>query len=206
MDLGPPAYLADFVVSAAGANQFPPPLDFEAAVLGRSNSGKSSLLNRWLGRKALARVSKTPGRTRLVNFFKVAFRKDSPPFYAVDLPGYGFAAAPKTEVASWEKLVGDYLTAPRGRRIALILMDIRRDAQAEEQNLSQWLKSLGLPFRVIASKCDKLSPTARNKRLKVLREELALTDPPLAFSAINGTGRLELIQLVEAAAGSFRSE
>jgi GTP-binding protein len=205
MNLGAPAYLADFVVSAVDRSQFPAPLAFEVAVLGRSNSGKSSLLNRWLGRKALARVSKTPGRTRLVNFFKVAFRKDSPSFYAVDLPGYGFAAAPKAQIAGWEKMVGAYLTARRGERLALLLMDVRRDPQAEEINLGHWLGDLGLAYRLVATKSDKLSLGARAKRLKLIQNQLSLSEPPLAFSALTGEGRAELIALVERTARSFSS-
>ncbi|MDR1870685.1 MAG: ribosome biogenesis GTP-binding protein YihA/YsxC [Deltaproteobacteria bacterium] len=202
----PPAYLADFALSAATAKQFPEPLTFEAALLGRSNSGKSSLLNRWLGRKALARVSKTPGRTRLVNFFKVAWVKDDPPFWAADLPGYGFAAAPKDMVASWEALVRNYLEAARPNRLAFILMDIRRDPQAEEFNLCAWLGALNLPYRFIATKCDKLAANAKAKRLTVIQKSLNLAEKPLVFSALTGEGREELIALTKKAVLSSLSE
>ncbi|MDR1577553.1 MAG: ribosome biogenesis GTP-binding protein YihA/YsxC [Deltaproteobacteria bacterium] len=193
-----PAHQAEFVISAATASQFPPPLGFEAALLGRSNSGKSSLLNRWLGRKSLARVSKTPGRTRLINFFSVAWSKEEPTFYAADLPGYGYAAAPRAMVASWETLVQAYLQAPRPNRLALLLMDIRRDPQAEETNLVKWLNDLGLDYRLVATKCDKLGQGARAKRLALIRKKLNPPEAPLIFSALTGEGREELVALTKA--------
>ncbi|MDR2140237.1 MAG: ribosome biogenesis GTP-binding protein YihA/YsxC [Deltaproteobacteria bacterium] len=195
MSPSPPAFLADFVTSAADSQGFPPPLAFEVAVLGRSNSGKSSLLNRWLGRKALARVSKTPGRTRLINFFKVAWTKEEPPFYAADLPGYGFAVAPKAMVASWEALVRAYLGVERPNRLALVLMDIRREPQVEEINLCQWLRDLAITFRLVATKGDKLSFGARSRRLSLIQKGLGLAEPPLVFSSLTGEGREELIAL-----------
>ncbi|MDR1608505.1 MAG: ribosome biogenesis GTP-binding protein YihA/YsxC [Deltaproteobacteria bacterium] len=190
-----PAQKADFVLSAAGPSQFPPPLVFEVAFLGRSNSGKSSLLNRWLGRKSLARVSKTPGRTRLINFFEARWAKGEPSFYAADLPGYGFAAAPKAMVASWEELVRAYLETPRPNRLAFLLMDIRRDPQIEEKNLTRWLKDLAIDFRLIATKCDKLGQGARAQRLTLIQKALGLPERPLLFSALTGEGRAELVTL-----------
>jgi GTP-binding protein len=190
----PPAVSADFVVSAASARQFPEPLGFEVAVLGRSNCGKSSLLNRWLGRKSMARVGGIPGRTRLVNFFRVVFAPGDPPMLVADLPGYGYAAAPKATVEGWRRLVGDYLEAGRGPRLALTLMDIRRGAQDEERHLAGWLASLGLDFRVVATKSDKLPPARRQKALAALARELG--GEPLAFSSLTGHGREALIEAV----------
>ncbi|MDR1083495.1 MAG: ribosome biogenesis GTP-binding protein YihA/YsxC [Deltaproteobacteria bacterium] len=198
----PPAYSADFVVSAAAFKQFPEPLDFEVALLGRSNSGKSSLLNRFIGRKSLARVSGTPGRTRLINFFKIAWTKEEAPFYVADLPGYGFAAAPKDMVAGWQELVNSYLKAKRPNRLALLLMDIRRDPQIEEKNLVQWLKDLAIDFRLVATKADKLNSSARSKRLKIIQKDLQLPEPPLMFSALSGEGREVLISALRQKAQS----
>jgi GTP-binding protein len=113
----------------------------------------------------------------------------------VDLPGYGYAAAPKAMVAGWEKLAGDYLKAPRPNRVAWLLMDVRRDPQIEEINLCQWLTALNVPFRLIATKCDKLGPGARAKRLALIRKALALGEEPLVFSALTGEGRDELMSL-----------
>jgi GTP-binding protein len=190
----PPAVEALFQLSAASARQFPEPVGFEVAVLGRSNCGKSSLLNRWLGRKAMARVGGLPGRTRLANFFRVVFAQGDPPMLVVDLPGYGYAAAPKATVEGWRRLVGDYLSADRGPRLALLLMDIRRGVQDEERDLALWLSSLGLGFQVVATKSDKLPQARRRRALAGL--DLELGGEALAFSSLTGAGREELIALV----------
>ncbi|UQZ88764.1 YihA family ribosome biogenesis GTP-binding protein [Deltaproteobacteria bacterium Smac51] len=194
----PPALEADFIISAAAAHQFPEPELPELALLGRSNAGKSSLMNRWLGRKGLARVGATPGRTRLVNFFKITWNKGQPPFMMADLPGYGFAAAPKDMVAGWRKLVADYLESGRPLKMALLMMDIRRAPQDEEFGLLTWLNELSIPAWVIATKADKLSQAERSKRLNVIKkafaENLKLERPPLPFSATTGFGRNQLIE------------
>lgn len=194
----PPALAADFVISAAARPQFPEPDMPEIALLGRSNAGKSSLMNRWLGRKALARVGATPGRTRLVNFFKITWGKEDQPFMMADLPGYGFAAAPKEMVAGWRKLVADYLECGRPLKMALLIMDIRRDPQDDEFGLLNWLRDLAIPAWLIASKADKLSQAERSRRLKTIVELLAQNAPgartPLAFSSTTALGRDALIE------------
>ncbi len=170
----------------------------EIALLGRSNAGKSSLMNRWLGRKALARVGATPGRTRLVNFFQITWNKGDQPFMLADLPGYGFAAAPKDMVAGWRKLVADYLENGRPLKMAFLIMDIRRAPQAEEFGLLNWLNDLSIPAWLIASKADKLSQAERGKRLRAIQDVLAknapLARPPLPFSSATGLGRDTLIE------------
>lgn len=194
----PPALAADFVISAAAGRQFPEPELPEVALLGRSNAGKSSLLNRWLGRKALARVGATPGRTRLINFFQVTWTKDATPFMLADLPGYGYAAAPKAMVAGWRKLVADYLESGRPLKMALLMMDIRRDPGDDEYGLLNWLRELNIPTWVITTKADKLGQGERSKRLGQLKKMFAahspLDRPPLLFSATTGLGRDALIE------------
>ena len=196
--LSPPALAADFIISAAAAGQFPEPELPELALLGRSNAGKSSLLNRWLGRRGLARVGATPGRTRLVNFFKVTWRKDWTPFLLADLPGYGYAAAPKAMVAGWRRLVGDYLESGRPLKMALLMMDVRRDPGQDEFDLLNWLDGLSIPAWLIATKVDKLGQAERSGRLKKIGKELTEALPaaraPLGFSATGGQGREELIE------------
>ncbi|MDR1050320.1 MAG: ribosome biogenesis GTP-binding protein YihA/YsxC [Deltaproteobacteria bacterium] len=192
----PPAVEAEFVKSAARRSQFPGPEGLEVAVMGRSNCGKSSLLNRWLGRRALARVGNTPGRTRLVNFFRVVWRPGTGPMTVVDLPGYGFAAAPKAMVDSWREMVSDYLTAARPRRMALLLTDVRRKAGAEERNLARWLGELGVPYLVVATKADKIPAGQVRTALSGLAKILGGSSPPLAFSSLSGQGREELVKLV----------
>lgn len=194
----PPALAADFIISAAATNQFPEPERPEIALLGRSNAGKSSLMNRWLGRKGLARVGGTPGRTRLVNFFKVIWYKDSPPFLLADLPGYGFAAAPKSMVAGWRQLVADYLESGRPLKMALLMMDIRRDPGPDEFGLLNWLRQLGIPAWVMATKADKINQSQRSRRLadigQLFQDNSPLDRPPLPFSAVTGLGRNRLIE------------
>jgi GTP-binding protein len=165
--------------------------------MGRSNCGKSSLINRWIGRKALARVGATPGRTRLVNFFKVTWTPGSKPMTVVDLPGYGYAAAPKAMVESWRDMVAQYLEAQRPDRLALLLLDARRGVRDEETGLAKWLNSLGIPFLVIATKADKLSSGRVKGILSTLAKTLGGIGQPLAFSSVTGQGREELIALVK---------
>ncbi|MDR1486605.1 MAG: ribosome biogenesis GTP-binding protein YihA/YsxC [Deltaproteobacteria bacterium] len=193
----PPALEANFVLSAANYKQFPTPLSYEISLLGRSNCGKSSLINRWIGRKTLARVGAAPGRTRLINFFKVIWKTGVNPIYVVDLPGYGYAAAPKEMVESWRKLVTDYLSADRTPRLALLLMDIRRKPQKEELELVDWLKELRVDHQLIATKCDKLPKLKARRSLDAIYRDLGGINRPLAFSSLSGEGRDELIRLVE---------
>ncbi|MDL2260324.1 ribosome biogenesis GTP-binding protein YihA/YsxC [Deltaproteobacteria bacterium OttesenSCG-928-K17] len=194
----PPALEAEFMLSAASAAQFPELRLAEVALLGRSNAGKSSLMNRWLGRKALARVGATPGRTQMVNFFKIVWNKADAPFMLADLPGYGFAAAPKAMVAGWKRLVADYLTSGRPIKTALLMMDIRRDPGPDEFGLLHWLNDLGLSAWLICTKADKLGQTEKSKRLAKIKALLAENAPPgrppLLFSAITGEGRNKLIE------------
>ena len=194
----PPALIADFVISAAEAHQFPPALDAEVAILGRSNSGKSSLLNRWLGRRGLARVGATPGRTRLVNFFNIVWHKDENPFYLADLPGYGYAAAPKNMVANWRQLVAKYLESRRPLKVALLLMDIRRNPTKDEYGLLGWLQNLGIPAQLILTKVDKLGAGEQSRRAALLKKSFEtltpLDNPPLLFSSATGQGRDKLIE------------
>jgi GTP-binding protein len=165
------------------------------AILGRSNSGKSSLLNRLLGRRGLARTGAAPGRTRQINFFRVVFRPETEPFLLADLPGYGFASGPKAEVAGWRALTADYLEGGRPLKLALLLMDIRRDPSPDEDGLLDWLADLKIPAWVVAAKADKLGrgpAAARLARLGGLFRTPPAR-PPLAFSALTGQGREELI-------------
>ncbi|KXS56687.1 MAG: hypothetical protein AMR96_01285 [Candidatus Adiutrix intracellularis] len=194
----PPALVADFIISAAEIRQFPESERPELAILGRSNSGKSSLLNRWLGRKALARVGATPGRTCQINFFRVAFRPQDQPFLLADLPGYGFAAAPKSQVAGWRRLATGYLESGRPIKTVLLLMDIRREPSADEYDLVAWLETLGIPVWLIATKVDKLNRSEARTRLlrieKMFEVVIPLAHPLLAFSSTTGQGRERLIE------------
>jgi GTP-binding protein len=171
----------------------------EVAFAGRSNVGKSSLLNRLVRRKAFARVSRTPGRTREINFFEVNGR-----FVLVDLPGYGYAQISKSRRAEWRPLIEGYLRGSRNLRGVVQLLDIRRDPSDDDLQMLDFLGEIGTPTIVAVTKADKLSPRAAADRVRELTASLGLdADQVIPFSAHTGRGRDELaaaiVQLVEAA-------
>ncbi|MBW1710033.1 MAG: YihA family ribosome biogenesis GTP-binding protein [Deltaproteobacteria bacterium] len=178
---------AKFLVSAVKPKQFPAPDLPEIAFAGRSNVGKSTLINNLLSRRNLARTSRTPGRTQTINFFEI-----NKEMYFVDLPGYGFARVPKAVRASWRPMVEGYLLSDRDLRAMVLIIDIRRDPQDEEHNLLAWLEQRDVPPVVIITKADKLSRGKRPVRAEVFRRELGLISPPLLFSALTGEGRAEI--------------
>ena len=165
----------------------------EVAFAGRSNVGKSSLLNRLVHRKKFARVSNTPGRTREINFFKV-----NDAFMLVDLPGYGYARISKERRAEWRPLIEGYLRTSRELRGIVQLLDVRHDPTDDDRNMLDFLAELGVPTIVVLTKIDKLSSSERAKRLAELSSELALEpDQMIAFSAVTGEGRDELAEAIE---------
>ncbi|MDR2349295.1 MAG: ribosome biogenesis GTP-binding protein YihA/YsxC [Deltaproteobacteria bacterium] len=191
----PSAHEAKFLTGAVNASGFPEPAGLELAFMGRSNCGKSSTINRFLGRKALARVSSTPGRTREINFFGVTFKKGTEPFVIADLPGYGFARAPKELVKSWEALVGSYLESARNQK-AILLADCRRSVAEDERVLLKTLEDLKIPAVLVATKSDKLTRTQCREMLKKWEDAVGNRFPILAFSAHTGEGRPELAKAV----------
>jgi GTP-binding protein len=186
-DKGYQAPPSSYLISAFRAAQFPPADRPEVAFAGRSNVGKSSLLNRLLNRRKLARTSNTPGRTQSINFFEIGTA-----MYFVDLPGFGYAKVPMAVRAAWQPMVDGYISAPRDLRLVLVLVDIRRDPGDEEKGLLAWLESKDIPYLVVATKFDKLSRGKGNQRLAVIRKNLDLSDLPLPFSSLTGEGREEI--------------
>jgi GTP-binding protein len=176
---------ADLAIDAADESLFPDAGLPEVAILGRSNVGKSTLLNKLVGRKSLARTSNTPGRTRRVHFYLVEKR-----MYLVDLPGYGYAAISKEERRAFAPLVDSYLGGGReALRGALVLVDARRGAQDEERELAHWLVGEGIDARAVLTKCDKLGRSELERARRALSAALSL--PPervAAVSAKAGTG------------------
>ncbi len=185
---------AEFVLSAAAPADFPSDGLPEVAVAGRSNVGKSSLLNQLAGIKKLAAVSRTPGRTQLVNFFRVEDR-----LYLVDLPGYGFARAPAQVRKRWESLVTGYLFDRAAIRLVLLIVDARRDPMASDREVVELLNRSGMSYVLIASKSDKLSRAAMAKQRTRLEEAFAAPGgvPFITFSAVTGEGRKELWNVIE---------
>jgi GTP-binding protein len=196
---------AELAVTAASPNAFPTDGRPEIAFLGRSNVGKSSLLNRLAQRRRLAHTSRTPGKTRLVHFYGLELRcepgdetpGDSPArqesVLLVDLPGYGYAKAPKAERIAWRKLVEGYLEDRRVLRVAALLHDIRRDPSDDEQLLLAWLDERRIPALVVLTKADKLAPMQRARRvLDLCRVFAQPADRVITTSAQQGVGVSEL--------------
>ena len=175
---------AEFMVSAASAKQFPPPVLPEIAFLGKSNVGKSSLINALLNRKSLVKTSGTPGKTRQVNFFLINNR-----FRFVDLPGYGFARVPQPEREAWQELCESYLSARENLRGVVMILDIRHEPPQLDQEMKAWLDHMGLTTLVVANKADKLKRGELVRALKAAAEALGLPAPPLAVSAKSNLGR-----------------
>ncbi|MGI9591675.1 MAG: ribosome biogenesis GTP-binding protein YihA/YsxC [Myxococcota bacterium] len=178
--------------AAADRGGFPPPGAPEVAFLGRSNVGKSSLLNKLVQRKALARTSSTPGKTRLVHWYRVE-RSPGGESWLVDLPCYGYAKVSEQERLRWQKLVESYLEGRETLRVAVLLQDLRRDVTEDETLLIDWLSEREVPVLVALTKCDKLKPMRRAQRVKVVRAQLGLPAAQvIATSAEKGFGIPEL--------------
>ncbi|KLE15969.1 MULTISPECIES: ribosome biogenesis GTP-binding protein YihA/YsxC [Clostridium] len=182
---------SDFVISAVKREQYPITGLPEVAFVGRSNVGKSSIINAITNRKKLAKVSQTPGKTRLINFFIINGDK----FYLVDLPGYGYAKVSKTEKASWGNTIETYLNNREQLKRVVLLVDSRHKPTADDIQMHEWIKFYGYDEVVIATKSDKLSNNELRKSEKVIRETLNLSneDKLYFFSSVNKKGKDELI-------------
>lgn len=183
---------AEFVTSATKPDQYPPSGIPEVAFAGRSNVGKSTLINSLVNRLRLVKTSNTPGRTQLINFFVV-----NEAFRFVDLPGYGYARVPAAIQRQWGPMIETYLTSRADLRGLILLVDIRRKPAREEDDLIRWLQHHRLPFRVVATKADKLSRNQRVRPLRDIATALGLTPSHLIpFSAKTRLGRDTVWQAV----------
>jgi GTP-binding protein len=184
---------AQFVTSAARPEQFPSGREHESLVevafLGRSNVGKSTLLNALAGNGKIAFTSSTPGRTQLINFFRVG---DDLMF--VDLPGYGYARVPVEIAREWQGLIEKYLQGRQNLRLCVILLDARRGWMEKDRELKEWLESHGRPYIVAATKIDKLTQSERQRGLAAIRKESGGDIFPV--SARSGRGVRELWQTI----------
>lgn len=192
----------EFLGGMAGADGWrPEPTLPEIAFAGRSNVGKSSLLNRLVRRKAFARVSRTPGRTREINFFKVNSQ-----FVLADLPGYGYAKISKQRKADWKPLIEGYLKSPVLAGVVQLL-DIRRDPSEDDMAMLDFLAELELPTIVVLTKSDKLPRLAAAERVAAIRNDLSLEpDQTIPFSSSTGEGRDELAQALVGLLDAVRGE
>lgn len=180
---------AAFLKSAFQESHYPPPDKTEVAFAGRSNVGKSSLLNILVNRKNLARTSSTPGRTQSINFFLVDGR-----FYFVDLPGYGYARVSLEVKKSWRGMVEAYLRNRPNLKAVVVIVDIRRDLEKEERELMEWLEQEGKNVIPVLTKVDKLSRSERELRVRQMEKDLSgiVSAKPILFSAKTREGRKEI--------------
>ncbi len=181
----------EFVVSSGAPESFPTDRLPEIAFLGRSNAGKSSLINGLTGRKGLAFTSVTPGRTQTLNFYRV-----DGAFYLVDLPGYGFARAPRRLGTEWKGLIEEYLKKRENLKLSCLVLDSRRGWMDHDLDLKRWLEDCGRRYLVIATKVDKLNQSEYEHGLRAIRQEGV---EPLLFSAVNGRGVREIWQAITTA-------
>jgi GTP-binding protein len=180
---------AEFVAGATALGQLPAPTFAEVAFAGRSNVGKSSLINNLVRRKKLVRTSSAPGCTRAINIFRVRLRAndDEAHLDLVDLPGYGYAQRSKAERRSWGPLIEGFLGERPGLRGAVVIIDIRRGAQADDIQLLEFLDGVGVTPILVATKIDKLPASKRKPAVAAVRREL--DRPLIAYSSVTGDGR-----------------
>lgn len=185
---------AEFIASAVRKSQYPPPGVPEIAFAGRSNVGKSSLINLLMNRRKLAKVSGNPGKTRTINFFSVngAFR-------IVDLPGYGYAKVSKSEAESWGPMMEEYLSGRKDLLKVVQLVDVRHAPSEQDKQMYGYLRYYGLDGIVVATKADKVSRSQLPRNIAVIRRELELgkDDTVIAVSALNRSGAEAVLEAME---------
>jgi GTP-binding protein len=188
---------SEFVTSAVKPEQYPPAEYPEVAFAGRSNVGKSSLINKLVNRRRLVKTSSTPGRTQLINFFLV-----NAGLSLVDLPGYGYAKVPVAVKKQWGPMVESYIANRANLKAVVLLMDIRRTPKAEEFSLMDWLRHHRIPMILVLTKADKLSKTQQLRQRKITADILGI-DPGdfVLFSAKSGLGKRDIWELIDRVIG-----
>jgi GTP-binding protein len=184
---------AQFIISAVGPSQYPNDALPEIALAGRSNVGKSSLINRLIQRKNLARTSSQPGKTQTLNYYLI-----NTDLYFVDLPGYGYAKVSKTKREVWGKFIEDYLLKREEIKLLLLLVDLRHPPSKDDIGMYEWLKHVDVPICVVATKADKIPKSKWQKHLKIVRDALIFdpSDRLIIFSSETGLGKDDLWQVI----------
>ncbi|NPA51636.1 MAG: YihA family ribosome biogenesis GTP-binding protein [Aquificae bacterium] len=182
----------EFIKSAVKPKDYPPPVKPEVAVVGRSNVGKSSLINA-IFKRSIAKVSANPGKTKLVNFFSLNDK-----IYFVDLPGYGYAAVSKKEREKWKEMIENYFYNRDNLKLVLLLVDSRYKPTNLDILMKEWLESLEIPYVIVATKVDKLNQSEKARLKKQIKDTLDLPDntPIFLTSAKEGTGIKELVSYI----------
>ena len=188
---------AEFIKSAVFLKDCPNDPLPEIALIGKSNVGKSSLINRFINRKGLAKTSNTPGKTRTLNFYLINNN-----FYFVDLPGYGFAKAPMNERKGWKRMIEEYLTTRETLAGGILILDVRRDPGPAEAEIYEWFEEYNIPLVTVLNKADKFSKNKLVQRVKSIKGAIPIDDP-ITFSATSGLGKNELgLRVAELLKGS----
>lgn len=180
------------LISAVAKKQYPNLNLPEIAFVGRSNVGKSSLINRLINRKSLARVSGVPGKTITINFYDVENK-----LIFVDLPGYGFAKRSKEEIRKWGNMIEEYLITRNELKLVLMLVDIRHKPSEDDVLMYNWLCEYNVPTKVIATKLDKIKKSQIEPSIALISETLGLEDSVIAFSSLKGDGKDETWSFIE---------
>ncbi|MET3503159.1 GTP-binding protein [Mucilaginibacter rubeus] len=193
---------AEFICSNSQVSKLPPPVKAEYAFIGRSNVGKSSLINTLTGKKGLAKTSQTPGKTQLINHFLI-----NESWYIVDLPGYGYARASKTEKAKWDKFIHTYLDKRESLQCVMVLIDSRLEPQKIDLEFCNWLGEKGLSFVLVFTKADKQSSIKTDQGIAKFRKALLATfdEMPQFFITSSETqqGREEILEFIDVVNQNF---
>ena len=189
---------ADYIASAVKISQYPEEILPEIAFIGRSNVGKSSLINSLCNRKNLARISQTPGKTQTINFYKATLKtQELKNFYLVDLPGYGYAKTSKTNRGIWAKFIDEYFTKSPNIKFVCQLVDMRHAPMDSDLQMFQNILEKNLPVLIVATKSDKLSKNERAKNLAVIKKSFGIDELPiLPYSSKNSEGHSELLDVI----------
>jgi len=193
---------SDYIISAVGKKQYPEENLPGIVFIGRSNVGKSSLINSLTRRKNLARISQTPGKTQTINFYKVELKISAEEiiyknFYLVDLPGYGYAKTSKTNRKLWAKFIEDFLLTSREIKFVCQLIDLRHEPQESDKKMFAWLVEKNLPVLTVATKSDKLSKTEAKKNLAAIKNILRIDENSvLPYSSKTNEGRADLLEVI----------
>ncbi|MBE3100705.1 MAG: YihA family ribosome biogenesis GTP-binding protein [Firmicutes bacterium] len=185
---------ADFVISAVNHIQYPQDILSHVAMVGKSNVGKSSLINAMTHQNKLARVSSEPGKTRLINFFLI-----NDGYYLVDLPGYGFARVSKGEKSKWGDMINEYFDKAHQLKLIILIVDIRHTPTGEDLQMAEWIRHYEIPVIIAASKSDKLGKTRVKPQASKIREQLGFTDqvPVVPYSVLSRRGINDILNLLD---------
>lgn len=184
---------AEFIISAVQPHQYPEDALPEIALAGRSNVGKSSLINKMIQRKNLARTSSQPGKTQQLNYYRINNQ-----LYFVDFPGYGYARVSKTQREQWGRMIENFLQNREPLKLVLLIIDIRHEPSKDDRLMYDWLKHYGIPICLVVTKADKISRSQWDKHVKMVKTTLGADprDPFVLFSSETGLGRDELWSVI----------